>query len=84
MLNPDLIEAYRNTAFVVDSPNGEITLRVGQMSREIDNLLSTCGVTECAFVTAWNPRSVSLDVDQNSQRHADFLWSRYSRAKAQV
>jgi hypothetical protein len=73
MFNPELIEAYRNAAFVVDGPDGEIVLRVGQTSQEIDNLLSTYGVAECAFVTAWNPRSVRLEVNQNSLRHSELI-----------
>jgi len=73
MFDPKLIEAYQSTAFVVDGPNGEITLRIGKMSQEIDNLLSTHGAARCAFITAWNPRSIQLESEENSRRHAQLI-----------
>jgi len=75
MVDIKLIEAYQNTVFVVDGPNGEIALRVGRMSQEIDDLLTTHGAQACAFITAWNPRSVRLESAENSQRHTQLLVS---------
>jgi hypothetical protein len=73
MLDTKLFEAYQNTAFVIDGPDGEITLRIGCMNREIDNLLSTHGATACAFITAWNPHSARLEYVENSRRHTQLI-----------
>ena len=73
MLDPKLIEAYQKTAFVVDGPDGEITLHLGRMSQEIDDLLSTHGAMGCAFITAWNPRSVRLEPEENSERYTRLI-----------
>lgn len=73
MFDPKLIEAYQNSDFVVDGPDGGIILRVGKMSQEVENLLSCYGVTECAFITAWNPRSIRLDSKENSLLHAQLI-----------
>jgi hypothetical protein len=75
MFHAELLEAYQNTVFVVDGPNGEITLRVGRLSQEIDDLLTTHGAKACAFITAWNPRSVRLRSEENSERHTQLIES---------
>src|ERR1700730_8305191 len=73
MVDPKLLKAYLNTIFVVDGPNGEVGLRVGESSQEIDNLLSAHGATECAFITAWNPRSARLQPQDNARRQRELV-----------
>src|SRR5438067_2235057 len=71
MIDPTLLEAFRNTRFIVDGPQGEITLRVGERNRQLDELLENFGETGCAFVTAWNPGAVKLsDAENNARQNA--------------
>jgi hypothetical protein len=73
MLDSKLIEAYQNTAFVVDGLKGQITLRIESVSQEIDNLLLAHGTAECAFIAAWNPRSARLQPQENCRRHSQLM-----------
>jgi hypothetical protein len=66
--NARLFEAYRETCFVIDAPGRKIDLRIGQHNPEADTLLKECGVTDAAFVTAWNPGSVRLSSAENDRR----------------
>lgn len=63
-----LFDAYKETCYVIDAPAKEIQLRVGQHNAEADGLLNEQGVTNAAFITAWNPGSVSLSTTENNQR----------------
>ena len=73
MLDAKLREVYQNTEFVVDGPGGQITLRVGETNQEIDTLLKSHGASKCAYITAWNPHSVRLEVGKNSRRQAELV-----------
>lgn len=64
----DLFNAYRQTCYVVDASGREIHLRIGQQDPEADALLKGRGVTDAAFITAWNPGSISLSPAENAQR----------------
>ena len=56
---PDgLLEAYRRTRYCADLPDGEVVLRIGECSAELDGLLAARGAHAWAFVTADNPGSV--------------------------
>jgi hypothetical protein len=64
-----LLEAYRRTTFVVaDTPNGRLSLRVGQHCAELEALLAIHGVTTWAYVTAFNPGSLPLSAEENAGR----------------
>jgi|SRR5579884_1751986 len=60
--------AYRAAVYVVDAPDGPLSLHVGQTHPELDRLLTHGGVTSWAFVTASNPGSVRLDDADNAAR----------------
>jgi hypothetical protein len=68
MIDPDLLRAYKKTRFVVRAPEGEIVLRVGERNLHLDALMAKFSAVSSAFVTAWNPGSVSLSVDENQNR----------------
>jgi predicted amidohydrolase len=68
-----LARAYRNTAYCVDHPTGNFSLRIGETCTALDTLLRAHGVTNGAFVTACNPRSQPLPPAENAARHAQLL-----------
>jgi len=68
-MDENLLEAYRRTTFLADTPKGRLALRVGQRSAELDDLLAAQGVTTWAYVTAFNPGSQLLATRENVSRH---------------
>src|SRR5207249_3517180 len=44
-----LLDAYRRTAFVANTPRGRLSLRIGQRSRALDELLPEQGVTTWTY-----------------------------------
>jgi len=73
MVDPKLLEAYRRTSFIIEAPHCEINLRVGEPSQAVDALLESYDATKCAFITAWNPRSIRLKAPENRQRQSDLV-----------
>jgi len=73
VIDPDLLEAYGATEFVIEGPRGDIMLRVGEHSRELDDLLASHGAEQCAFITAWNPGSRRLSAEENGERHHELV-----------
>jgi Protein of unknown function (DUF3293) len=72
MTVPDtLLEAYRRTAFNVDTPKGRLSLRVGQRCLELDDLLTDHGVSTWAYVSAFNPGSMRLRDEENAARRRE-------------
>lgn len=62
----ELVEAYRETSYEVDWPNGTYNpLRVGACA---DRLMASSGIG-WAFITAWNPMGQSCSEEQNKSRH---------------
>jgi hypothetical protein len=68
-VTPALAEAYRGTTYHVDSPEGPIALRIGVPSPALDRLLERCGADAWAYITAWNPGSRPLPVEENRRRN---------------
>jgi hypothetical protein len=69
----DLLVAYRSTDFIIEVPNGELTMRCEHDNEAIDELLRKLGKRNCAFITAHNPGSVKLGSLENAQRHRELL-----------
>ena len=63
-----LINAYTQTDFVFYPNNGVSILTVGKKNRDVDNLLSTLGGKEAAFITPWNPGSKVFTFSENQKR----------------
>lgn len=70
MIQQELIDAYRNTAYRIDSPSGPLVIRIGETVPQLDALLEQHGVRSWAFITAWNPGSRELPEPENVARHA--------------
>ena len=67
-LSPDLISAYEITNFHVKA-EPPFTLNVGKVSEELKVLFKQNRVESAAFITAWNPYSVSLSDKENQSRN---------------
>jgi hypothetical protein len=65
-----LEQAYRNTTYWVDDPEGSFGIRLDEACARLDVLLAAHGVDCWAYVTAWNPRSQLLQAALNAARHA--------------
>lgn len=66
-----LIEAYNNTLYVVDE--FEDIIRIGKLNDEADAFCVANGLTTWAFLTAWNPLSKPLTVQENQERNNALL-----------
>ena len=69
----DLLAAYRSTDFIIQAPDGELTMRCEHDNDAIDDLLARLGKRNSAFITAHNPGSVKLRSSENAQRHQELL-----------
>lgn len=65
-----LLEAYQNTHYTTDIG---ITLLVGLPAPELDELLTKRGANCAAYITAWNPLSEELSLQQNRVRNQQLL-----------
>jgi hypothetical protein len=70
-MEDNLIQAYQQTLYRVDGFKQPI--RIGMPCPEVDAFCMKAGVTEWAFITAWNPLSASLAHDENERRHNRLL-----------
>src|SRR5262245_38896458 len=75
----DLLEAYRKTSFLADTPVGRLRIRVGERCADLDRLLVEAGVRAWTYVTAYNPGSIELSEKVNRERQAQ-LESEIARA----
>jgi hypothetical protein len=48
-------------------------MKIGEQSDDLRVLLGSMGVESAAFITAWNPRSEQLTVDENDDRQGMLL-----------
>jgi len=64
---PALRQAFEETHYTVHHEH-PFTLRIGQPSPELDQVLRTTGHDSAAFVTAWTPMCQLLSVEDNHQR----------------
>lgn len=64
-LDDQLIQAYRNTEYRVQG-HPPFTIRIGLRCPPADALLSARGLTDAAFLTAWNPYSQPTSAVENA------------------
>ena len=65
-----LLEAYQNTHYTTEIG---ITLLVGLPAPELDELLTKRRANCAAYITAWNPLSEELSLQQNRVRNKQLL-----------
>lgn len=73
MIDSKPLKAYQDTRFIISAHDGEITLRIGEASDQLDTLLREYGAESCAFITAWNPGSIKLADSENANRQAALI-----------
>lgn len=71
---PNLIKAYREAIYKVYTDDQEITFQVGKVSAELVALMTFWGVETAAFMTAFNPFSELLDLQENESRQQK-MWA---------
>jgi hypothetical protein len=71
-ISPNLIRAYREAKFVVQS-SAPITLLVGQCNKDLSALLRDHKKTTAAFITAFNPFSKVQTDQENLQAQNELL-----------
>ena len=65
---------YEATNYCVfEKPDARLCFRVGAVNRRLDALLERAGADRWAFLTAWNPASVTLPREENERRQAELL-----------
>jgi len=67
----ELIEAYKATEYRVFSPS--ITIRIGKVSDELDNLLKENNEEDWAFITSWNPFGRDCSLEENNRFYDSLL-----------
>jgi hypothetical protein len=65
LIPKELLEAYRNTQFMVFSP--AITIRIGEISESLERLLIAKGIREWVYITSINPYSRIHSKEENEQ-----------------
>lgn len=68
-ISDELMKAYAATTFTACTPMGEIRIRVGENSPDLDALLAEHRVVFWAYVTAYNPGSAKQSAEENDRRH---------------
>ena len=68
-VDPVLRAAYRDTDYLLELPEGRAVIRIGQAAPSVDGWLASLGKTSALFITAWNPMSQPLSVEENTARH---------------
>lgn len=68
MISNELLKAYNETSYFVQSQSGKISIRIGNEHPTIDMLLAGHGIESWAFITAWNPSSNILEEKENLER----------------
>jgi len=63
---------YQETLYLVDD-DPPLVLRVGERNDGLRILFVSFNVESAAFVTAWNPRSRKLTLDENYDRQTELL-----------
>ena len=70
-MDANLIQAYKNTIYQVDGIDQPI--KIGNPNPALDAFCIKNGAQRWAFITAWNPLSVTLSVEENQKRNQKLL-----------
>jgi hypothetical protein len=62
-----IIEAYKNTKYIVFEPT--LIIEIGKLNQEIDDIIINHNSNEWAFITAYNPYSRVLTEEENKVLH---------------
>lgn len=73
MLTQALLDAYLNTHYRVEHSAGSFTLQISQQSQQLLELLQATGQRSAVFITAWNPYSQNVSVEENAHAQQKLL-----------
>lgn len=68
MISQELIDAYHATTYHVQLPGGDISFRANEPAPKINAFTADQGATTWIFITAYNPYSQQLSLEENEQR----------------
>jgi len=71
-VDKDLLEAYRETDYIVEDVP-PLLMRIDEQNDGLRILFASFNVECAAFITAWNPGSRELPLEENWSRQADLL-----------
>ena len=66
MITEELKQVYLDTQYEIFNP--AFTIKIGEISRELQFLLTQNNVTDWAYITSYNPYSEILNDVENLQR----------------
>ena len=72
MINDELLKKYQNTDYIIDD-DPPLLVHIGEQNDGLRILFASFNVESAAFITAWNPGSVKLTMDENYDRQADLF-----------
>ncbi len=72
MPDAELEKRYRETDYIVDD-DPPLRLNIDEQNDGARILMASFNVETAAFITAWNPGSRELTLDENFDRQADLL-----------
>ena len=68
-MSSNLWRAYETTVFGAVVDGEDIRIRPGQTHPSLDRALAARGLTNWAYITAWNPRTHQLSRHENDERN---------------
>ncbi|MGM0630294.1 MAG: DUF3293 domain-containing protein [Pseudomonadota bacterium] len=68
-MDKELLNHYKNTDYWFTVDDKTITLRIGRKNNEFDRLCERFGCTTGTFITACNPQSQLLTINENKRRN---------------
>ena len=71
VIDPALIKAYRQAVYEVQTNKQDHSLRIGEVNHQLVEVMKQRQVTTAAYLTAFNPYSQQLSLDENivAQEH---------------
>jgi hypothetical protein len=68
MISDELINAYNETNYFID--NVSIPLKINKYNSFLQTICIKYNVNTCAYITAYNPYSKQVDIDENIKNNA--------------
>ncbi len=68
-MDKELLNHYKNTDYWFTVDDKTVTLRIGRKNNEFNRLCERFGCTTGTFITACNPQSQLLTINENKRRN---------------
>lgn len=69
----DFEAAYLQTIYKIQDGKDQVAIHIGEINPALDELLERCTAKSWAFVTAYNPFSEKLSLQENQSRQSELL-----------